>query len=371
MSSNVKVILAVAALALAWSGVASAGIISVDPWVNLAYDTTISSNDSSAVSSALNKRDYWIVNRWHQSKVVSPGDPLYIAFDLGADNSAMVSYVRIYNISDASSAFNYHLEYLPAGMENIAENWVAIEGTQRTGVSTNPGDIFQFDAVDARALRWVLTGGTANNFRFTRFEFFTANPTAHNLANVEGATLTHSTNPDVLGADAAKAYNGIIGDRFNAATDQQFLTLMLPEAYDLQFLRLYSEDTGQSIGLFSLEYLVVDEFGESTWKVVPGCANLGPNAYTQMRHPETNAWVTNPDYAAVAHLAVPNIWEVDLTVIPEAAMGLRLNVAMPSTNPTNPILRVWEFEVFGTPVPEPATMSLLALGGLALLRRRK
>ncbi|OPZ26477.1 MAG: F5/8 type C domain protein [Lentisphaerae bacterium ADurb.BinA184] len=39
----------------------------------------------------------------------------------------------------------------------------------------------------------------------------------------------------------------------------------------------------------------------------------------------------------------------------------------PNLNP----VELGEFQLFGTPVPEPATLSVLALGGLALLRRRR
>ncbi|MCL2701888.1 MAG: PEP-CTERM sorting domain-containing protein [Phycisphaerae bacterium] len=41
-------------------------------------------------------------------------------------------------------------------------------------------------------------------------------------------------------------------------------------------------------------------------------------------------------------------------------------------NTQNPnTVEIYQFQLFGSPVPEPATMTLLALGGLALLRRRR
>ena len=351
-----KSIVAMTVLALAWSGVASAEV-----WTNLAYQVLPITSNGGGSPNVLNAPGIGGNNsRWHQSVALSPGNPIWILFDLGEGKSAPVSYARMINTSDnPAGSFNYHLEYLPTGGNPAAaDDWVVLTETMRTGMSTGPSDVFVFNqTVDVRALRWVLTDGSANNFRFTRFEFFETNPSTLNLANLTDATLVWSKEqvfPDteiVFDStnnfkDMATARNGNVGDRFNSDfpgnpnnPSQQYVTLLLPEAYELQHLRLYNEDDGRSISLFSVEYLAAD----GTWTTVPGLGNLSNQS---------------------------NIAEYDLSVIPSATTGLRLNIANPSTHPSDCQLRIWEFEVFGAPIPEPATMTLLALGGLAMLRRR-
>jgi len=79
---------------------------------------------------------------------------------------------------------------------------------------------------------------------------------------------------------------------------------------------------------------------------------------------------------------IPVVFEDDVTrqILPKSygyfdlpegiiATAIKLTVVNPGTGgQRNDILDV---QLFGTPVPEPATMTLLALGGLAMLRRRK
>jgi len=337
-----KIVAAVIVLALCWGVVVSADVISGSPWTNLARFATASGNDAASSVHYQIGTEYWINNnntRWHQGRTATPQDPCYIAFDLGEDNSAWIGYARMYNLSDnVNGLFDYHLEYLPAGADNLTENWIILNETFRTDRKTIDGDIFILDqAVNARAIRWVLTGGTEANYRFNRFEFFTENQHALNLANLPGATLTSSNDPNVLGSDAAAAHDGYMIPRFDSGN--HYVTLMLPEAYQIQHLRLYNEDGGSSIGEFSIEYLLAD--GE-TWATVPGLGNL---------------------------TGQPNIAEYDLSTLP-ATTGLRMNIITLSTQGHN-VLRLNQFEAFGVAVPEPATMALLALGGLAMLRRRK
>jgi len=320
--------------------------------MNWAYYSGVSTNGGGDVGALASPGNWG--GRWHQGRDATPDNPIYITFDLG-ENSAWIGYAQMYNVTDASGGlFNYHLEYLPAGMANAAGNWVVLDETLRTNRQTNDGDVFTFNqAVHASALRWVLTEGTQSNYRFSKFEFFTSNPSLLSLANAPGATLTWSNNPSVLGNDAVYAHNGNPQLRFESnypgrqanendpdGFGQQYLTLMLPEEYDLQWMRMLNEDYGSYIDLFSVEYLLADGL---TWQTVPGLDNL-----TQQ----------------------PNIAEYDLSMLP-ATTGLRLNIVNPSSQGHN-ILRLREFEVFGTPaIPEPATMVLLAMGGLALLRRRR
>jgi len=355
-----RTIVAAALLALAWGGAVSAEQITTAPWVNLAHYTSVTTTggDTGALWHLVSP--YSFTGRWHQGVAVTEGNPVYIDFDLGQDNSAWVSFARMYNASDNSGGrFSYHLEYLPAGADpGIAGNWVKLDETQRVDRRTNDGDVFVFDQpVNARILRWVLTDGPDNNFRFSKFEFFTQNQRDLNLANLPGATLTWSTDPTVLGSDATNAHDGNITPRFESgypnrqaqAGDpenfgQQYVTLMLPEAYQMQLLRLYSEDADTQnpkwIDLFSIEYLLADGV---TWQTVPGLGNL-----TQQS----------------------NISEYDLSLLPPTE-GLRMNIVNPSNQGHN-ILRLWEFEAFGNiPIPEPVTITLLTLGGLVLLRRRK
>jgi len=363
--SGKSIVAALAVVALAWSGTVSAELLVTDPWTNLAFLSTASSNDTGTGFARLNARIFTGTNdRWHQSRVPTVSDPTWIAFDLGVGNSAWISYARMYNQTDPSGGrYSYHLEYCPVGMDpSVAANWVPLTETYRTNATTNPGDVFVFAPVEARALKWVLTEGTANNFRFSRFEFYSENQKNINLVNsVPGAQLVWtSDHPTHVGKtySAANAHDGLpghprldINSRTQGTQDAYpiYVTFTLPsdgDDYILDHLRLYSEDGSRSIGQLTIQYLAAD--GE-TWVSIPAYTNLGPGAGGSF---------------------IPNIADFDLSMIPPTK-GLQLHITMPSTNASDNILRLWQFEVFGRPVPEPATMTLLALGGLAMLRRRK
>ena len=359
MSNNVKAILAVAALALAWSGAASAAI-PANPWTNFVYSSTVTSVAGEGAASAnLNEP---VFTRWHQntSAVYTPENPCWVQFDLGAGNEQTISYVRWYNLAGGGNAdgpFVYHLEYRDANGD-----WKVITdiGDEFGNVTTSStaGDQLAFAPISTSALRFVLTQSNAgNNFRLSNFEFFEFDQRTVNLCNAPGATLIWSNayndnTVDMLALDSftngrANPADGLPGNpRWDSGqytggrTDSQFITLTLPEEYMLKHLRITAEDDGRSIGEFSIQYLLADGV---TWATVPGLGNL---------------------------TGQPNIAEYDLSTLP-ATTGLRMHVTVPSTNTGDNQLRLCQFEVFGTPVPEPVTMSLLALGGLALLRRRK
>jgi len=328
-------------LVLAGGGVASADVLDMPPWANLSYLTTQSNSENVNLWNALNTRGFgerWILD-WGRVPSIET-NPYWLAFDLGEGNSATVSYVRMNNYSDdVTGTFSFHLEYLPANAGFAEESWLSIPGTDRT-VGSMASQQFNFAPIDARAIRWVLTE-TTRDYRFSKFDIFQVDQLALNLANMPGATLTWSTDPDSRADNMGKARNGDLSDRFDSHNGQpQFVTLILPTDTTLAVLRMATEDNGKSVGLFSIEYLLPDN---ETWATVPGLGNL---------------------------TGQPNFAEYDLTVIPTATTGLRLNITDPSTNTGDHQLRLWEFEVFAA-VPEPATMALLALGGLAMLRRRR
>lgn len=282
--------------------------------------------------------------------------PAKIAFDLGAGNETDVSYVRFYNMTDnVNGPFTCNLQSLNAGgSPGTDADWTNIAGTttvMNTSFETG-GQQLSFSPVHTRALRWVFTqdnspGGTGN-FRTSEFEFYTANQNTLNLANLPGSTLRWTNGTTTL--DPVNAYEGNPGaPRFDAGNgpttgDPQTVTLLTPDPVTIAHLRIMAEDNGQSIGQFSIEYLGVggNPANSADWMSIAGLTGL---------------------------TGQPNI--ADYNLPPNiTSNGVRLNIANSSTNNGDHHLRLWQFEAFRV-VPEPASLSLLALGGLALLRRRR
>jgi len=348
MGNKATIVLAVAALALAWSVGASSAM-----WDNLSFDATLSSNDSNVVGSGLGGTNSLVWkgvsnDRWHQmgggnAWVWSEEKPCWVVFDLGEGNETQISYARWYYLSSGDHAsagtFTSHLEYL--GTDGL---WHVIDGTERSVAHDSCYDQISFATVTTSALKWVFTEGTTGmNFRTSRFEFYSVDQFAANLANSPGATLTWSRADGTNVRDIPEVHSGLLSGmtRFNSNySDPQYVTLTLPTETVIDHLRLIAEDGGHSIGKFSIEYLDA----EGNW--VPA---TGPNG-------ESYANLTGQPNFANYDLAIP------------ATTGLRLNIETPSTQGHN-ILRLYEFAAFAA-IPEPATMSLLALGGLAMLRRR-
>ena len=367
-----QAVVAMVMLALAWSGVASAEW-PADPWSSPVYapTTTITASALDGNVGGLGGLGKRTGDRWHKNT----RGPCEIVFDVGSEIT--IGYARWFTLSGSNlntGAYVYHLEYWIADA-NYANGgyWEEIPGTYDDTTTRTIGKEIFFDAVTTSKLKWVFgadmvvnpdTGSLGDNFRTYKFEFYAQSPAIDNLANRSGASLfwsnaNGSTTIDLLALDGTdgngKPHNGrgnpADGDpsfpRFEGSIGgQQYVTLMLEEAMDIQHVRLIAEDPGQTIAQFRIQYLAEGKSGESDddWIVVPG--------YDFGEFDKYNV----SDYALN---------------IPTATMGLRLDMASPSTNSGDNRLRLWAFEAFGSPVPEPATMVLLAMGGLALLRRRK
>jgi len=344
---------AVIALALTWSGVTSAA-----PWTNLAYSSVATTTDGSSLNNLASPGNA----RWHQngSSLWSPTNPCYVVFDLGAGNETSIGYIRWYNITDhvGGTFTGYVQALLPGGDPSNPNDWTKIvDAFTMNGTADSQqfsvADFVGQQAVTTRALRWVLTDtNDGKNFRVSKFEFSEGNLNTLNLANMPGATLTWcKAGDDANAIPIPMVHNGLPGmTRFNSnypgsqgVDGQQFVTLTLPTAMNIEHLRVAAEDGNHYIGLFSIEYLAADGV---TWKTATG---PGGQSYANL-----TGQLNVADY----DLAIP------------ATTGLRLNIINPSDVNHN-ILRLYEFAAYGTPIPEPATMTLLALGGLAMLRRRK
>jgi len=331
---------------LAWSGVAMAGMTPAAPWTNLAYMSTVTSNDGNVQGSGLASANN---GRWHQDgRAWSEEEPCWVIFDLGAGNETDIGYIRWFSISDqVGGPFSGYVQaLLPGGDPNNQASWTnVVDSFTMTG--TGDGQQFAFaDPVTTRALRWVFTQSNAgNNFRITKFEFSEGSRYDLNLANAPGATLTwqRADDDDSL-MTIPSVHNGTPGlERFNSNYGgQQYVTLTLPTATVIESLRVAAEDGNSKLGLFSIEYLD----GNGEWKTATG--PLGQS------YADLTGQLNVEDFG----LAIP------------ATTGLRLNLATPSTNTGHTILRLYEFAAYAA-VPEPATTALLALGGLAMLRRRK
>ncbi len=99
-------------------------------------------------------------------------------------------------------------------------------------------------------------------------------------------------------------------------------------------------------------------------------ANLIPNAVAEV---ETNILAFNPAIPIIVakYDALGNdIHAVDMHSALNVVTDLG-DVIHPNQSGYDKMAAVWYDAVTTTPVPEPATMSLLALGGIAMLKRRK
>jgi len=350
MSKKFVVTLTMAMLTLAWSGVAAAEWPE-DFWSSPVYTSTVTTSyggDAGGVGQRTGVR--WLTN--------GLSCPFYVEFEFA---KTTIGYARWYTLNDAiGGTFSYHLDYL-----DLTDGvWKTIPGSANTVDSVRGAEFLTLGtSVTTTNLRWVFTvnqtDSPGNLFRTHKFEFYETNPFACNLVNQPGATLIWSnadgsTQIDVRegayivkdGAPNTDSRTTFISGRPGAprfdgpSSGQQYVTLMLEEETIIQHLRLIAEDDGQRIAEFRIQYLDGDE-----WKVVP-----------------------DYDFGQFDKFSVADY----VLNIPIATKGLRLDIKDPSTNGGDNHLRLWAFEVFSTPpVPEPATMALLALGGLAMLRRRR
>jgi len=335
MSGTAKAVMAsvVLVLALTWGGASTAAV-----WDNLAYDAVhhVESNHGNADwKSEIYNRDGSGSGRWTNDNF---GVLPYFTFILMQETS--IGYLRWYSITDnqggSGSNYSYYLEY-----HNEADGWQTLDGSAQTVHTTSGGQWILDTPILADQIRWVFTD-VSGGLRFNKFEFYAENPHNYNLVRMSGATVTWKA------ADGTKEPIDLIADRrvtgdWPAGIDapgeypeqkmfgpdhegkQQYVELLLPTPANIELLRVTAESPGQSIGMFSIEYL--DANGD---------------------------WVTatGPDGTLYGDLVDQfNISVYDLDI--PATMGLRLNITSPSTNGHN-ILRLMEFSAFGTAVPEPA-----------------
>jgi len=321
----------------------NAGSARAAAWTNLAVGSTVGGNQGD--QSVLTNQE---VNgsRWHQNAIDFDADPGRIYFQMGSP--ADIGFARFWNWSDnVGGPMGMELQALTGSDPNLDTDWTTIPGSSASFGSVPSSYYVSFPAVNTSALRWYITPdnnvGGAGNLRYTEFEFYSQDQNALDLTS-QAIEISHSTDGDI----SATAADGLFANRYNGPDNQpQKVTILWDgKPLSIEHFRMGAEDPGQRIETWSLEYLQLggDPNQEADWLA------------------------TDIDQTSPTLTGSFNLLAYDLNVV---TLGLRLNIADPSTNGDHEILRLWELEAFGSRIPEPGTAVLAALGTVGMFLRRR
>ncbi|OPZ31355.1 MAG: PEP-CTERM motif protein [Lentisphaerae bacterium ADurb.BinA184] len=309
-------------------------------WTNLAVGSTVGGNQG-AQTCLIDEEGQAGNPRWHQTSTDFDANPGRIYFHRGSATD--MAFIRFWDWSDPATPgpMAWRLQQLTGADPNNDADWTDIAGTSEASPSVPRYYHQTFAPVTTSALRWYITGDNldgAGNLRYTEFEIYGADQNALDLTGA-ATQIVHSNGTNLVPYVAENnVYN-----RYDGPGGAQKVTMLWSgKPLIIDHLRIYSEDRASGIQAFTLQYLRLDgdPLNDDDW-LATGIAET--NNYTPILNYDLGGLVT---------------------------LGLRLDITDPSTNGGHEILRLRELEVFGTVIPEPSTVLLLAAAGLPLLRRR-